>query len=107
MKISISLFAVLVGLFAGSSVTADEPGDAKKQTFWIIPHTHWEGAVFKTREEYPGRWVFPISSSNMLTGGATELSFHPRPGGISDVRPFLERYPAEECGFPPRFPAEG
>ena len=23
-----------------------------KGTFWLIPHTHWEGAVFKTREEY-------------------------------------------------------
>src|SRR3989449_10735139 len=22
-----------------------------KPTLWIIPHTHWEGAVFKTREE--------------------------------------------------------
>ena len=23
-----------------------------KPTFWVIPHTHWEGAVFKTREQY-------------------------------------------------------
>ena len=23
-----------------------------KQTLYYIPHTHWEGAVFKTREEY-------------------------------------------------------
>ena len=23
-----------------------------KSTFWVIPHTHWEGAVFKTRTEY-------------------------------------------------------
>src|SRR5256885_8008304 len=23
-----------------------------KGTFWLIPHTHWEGAVFKTREQY-------------------------------------------------------
>ena len=23
-----------------------------KSTFWVIPHTHWEGAVFKTRAEY-------------------------------------------------------
>ena len=26
--------------------------DQTKGTLWIIPHTHWEGAVFKTREEY-------------------------------------------------------
>ena len=25
---------------------------AAKQVFYYIPHTHWEGAVFKTREEY-------------------------------------------------------
>ena len=25
---------------------------AGQETFWVIPHTHWEGAVFKTREEY-------------------------------------------------------
>src|SRR6516162_9970602 len=29
-----------------SSVASDQT----KGTFWIIPHTHWEGAVFKTRE---------------------------------------------------------
>src|SRR5256885_26913 len=23
-----------------------------KPTFWLIPHTHWEGAVFQTREAY-------------------------------------------------------
>jgi hypothetical protein len=28
------------------------PAIATNNTFWIIPHTHWEGAVFKTREEY-------------------------------------------------------
>ena len=26
--------------------------DANKNTLWYVPHTHWEGAVFKTREEY-------------------------------------------------------
>ena len=25
---------------------------ADKPTFWVIAHTHWEGAVFKTREGY-------------------------------------------------------
>ena len=24
----------------------------KRPTLWVIPHTHWEGAVFNTREEY-------------------------------------------------------
>jgi alpha-mannosidase len=26
--------------------------DAPKPKLWLILHTHWEGAVFKTREEY-------------------------------------------------------
>jgi hypothetical protein len=25
---------------------------APPDTVYVIPHTHWEGAVFKTREEY-------------------------------------------------------
>ena len=25
---------------------------APTDTFWFIPATHWEGAVFKTREQY-------------------------------------------------------
>src|SRR5690348_6814056 len=31
----------------------DRPTDSGDgQTLYYIPHTHWEGAVFKTREEY-------------------------------------------------------
>ena len=32
--------------------SATKPGSPQQQTLWIVPHTHWEGAVFKTREEY-------------------------------------------------------
>jgi len=28
------------------------PPTTDKGTLWYVPHTHWEGAVFKTREEY-------------------------------------------------------
>ena len=44
--------------FVGSCLSglaqAQAPGaaDANKSTLWYVPHTHWEGAVFKTREEY-------------------------------------------------------
>ena len=37
---------------AGGENSPATPSSASPQTFWIIPHTHWEGAVFKTREEY-------------------------------------------------------
>src|SRR5690349_6929417 len=32
---------------------SDLAADSKpRQTLYYIPHTHWEGAVFKTREDY-------------------------------------------------------
>ena len=55
MKLRASLLVLLLGLFPGSSPArgGDAPQDAEKDTFWVIPHTHWEGAVFKTRERVP------------------------------------------------------
>jgi alpha-mannosidase len=95
------------GLFIlADSSRAQEPKAAspKKATFWVIPHTHWEGAVFKTREEY-----LDMGLSNILT--AMRL-LREQPGftftldQVAYVRPFLERYPAEEADFR-RFLAEG
>jgi hypothetical protein len=37
---------------AGTFIDASDQKESANR-FWIIPHTHWEGAVFKTREEYP------------------------------------------------------
>src|SRR4051794_36194854 len=50
MKLKCLLTAALS--LALSTPLYAEPPAAEKGTFWIIPHTHWEGAVFKTREEY-------------------------------------------------------
>lgn len=62
-----------------------------QQTFWIISHTHWEGAVFKTREEY-----LQMGLPNILL--ALELlEKYPDYKFVLDqacyVRPFIERYP--------------
>jgi alpha-mannosidase len=70
---------------------------ATNNTFWIIPHTHWEGAVFKTREEY-----LEIGLPYILR--ALELlKTHPEYRFVLDqvayVRPFLERYPEQEAVF--------
>jgi hypothetical protein len=35
-----------------SSAASQTPQPSNQPTFYIIPHTHWEGAVFETREEY-------------------------------------------------------
>ena len=66
-------------------------------TLWVIPHTHWEGAVFKTREEY-----LEVGLPNILT--ALELlRTYPDYRFVLDqvayVKPFLDRYPEEEAEF--------
>gem|GEM_PF-327034 len=66
-------------------------------TLWIIPHTHWEGAVFKTREEY-----LEIGLPHILTA-LNLLKKYPEYRFVLDqvayVRPFLERYPEEAPEF--------
>ncbi len=68
-----------------------------KPTFWILPHTHWEGAVFKTREEY-----LDIGLPNILTV-LRLLKTHPEYRFAYDqmafIKPFLERYPEHAAEF--------
>jgi alpha-mannosidase len=68
-----------------------------KDTFFFIPHTHWEGAVFKTREEY-----LDIGLPNILRALAL-LKAYPDYRFVLDqacyVKPFLERYPEEEAAL--------
>ena len=85
-------------------VRAAEPQNSTKPTFWVIPHTHWEGAVFKTREEY-----LQMGLPNILTA-VRLLKEHPNYRFTLDqvayFRPFLERYPEEAAAFR-KFVAEG
>ena len=84
-----------------TGATADVPSTP---TLWIIPHTHWEGAVFKTREEY-----LEIGLPNILTA-LSLLRTHPDYRFVLDqvayVKPFLDRYPEEAPEFR-RFVSEG
>ncbi len=63
----------------------------------VIPHTHWEGAVFKTREEY-----LEIGLPNILRA-LYLLKKYPDYRFVLDqmcyVKPFIERYPSEAAGF--------
>jgi alpha-mannosidase len=104
MRTRICLFVALIGMVPGTPSRAQEPKDGKKPTFWVIPHTHWEGAVFKTREEYLETGLPNILKAMRLL--REQPSFRFTLDQVAYVRPFLERFPAEEADFR-RFLAEG
>src|SRR5579864_1827317 len=104
MSLRSCLIAVCCHLLSIISVLADEPGTVKKETFWVIPHTHWEGAVFKTREEYLDMGLGNILEAMRLLKDQPGFTF--TLDQVAYVKPFLERYPGEETAFR-RFLAEG
>jgi alpha-mannosidase len=104
MSLRICLVIASLAACIGVPVFAGEPADDEKPTFWVIPHTHWEGAVFKTREEY-----LDIGMGNILKAMRLlkeQSSYHFTLDQVAYVRPFLERYPALEADFR-RYLAEG
>jgi len=76
-----------------SSVASDQT----KGTFWIIPHTHWEGAVFKTREEYLESDLPNILKALSLLKTYPDYRFVL--DQVAYVKPFLERYPEQAPTF--------
>ena len=78
--------------------------DESQDTYFVIPHTHWEGAVFKTREQYLEMGLPHILMALRL------LKLYPDYRFTLDqacyVQPFLQRYPEEEAAFR-RFVDEG
>src|SRR5580693_9095121 len=89
-----SLGFLAAGLLLPTAVIAQTP---PPETVLIIPHTHWEGAVFKTREEYLDIGLPHILKVLYL------LKKYPNYRFVLDqmcyVRPFLERYPSEAAAF--------
>lgn len=75
-----------------------------RPTFWIIPHTHWEGAVFKTREEYLEIGLPHIVTVLRLLGTHPEYRF--TLDQMAYIKPFLERYPERATAFR-KYVAEG
>ncbi|MFN0171624.1 MAG: glycoside hydrolase family 38 C-terminal domain-containing protein, partial [Bryobacteraceae bacterium] len=88
------LFAASWTPMAFAQVPQDRPA---KETVIVVPHTHWEGAVFKTRNEY-----LEIGLPHILKA-LNLLKRYPQYRFVLDqvayVRPFLERYPAEAGEF--------
>jgi alpha-mannosidase len=87
-----------------ASPSGSQKSATQTPTFWLIPHTHWEGAVFKTREEYLEEGLPHILQALNLLHTYPEYRFVL--DQVAYVKPFLERYP-EEVGEFRKFVAEG
>jgi len=101
-----SLLAVLICsnilpvLSVGILAESPEP----KPTLYYIPHTHWEGAVFKTREGYLEMGLPNILKALRLLKAYPEYKF--TLDQVAYIKPFLERYPEEQAPFR-KFIAQG
>jgi alpha-mannosidase len=106
MHFAFRWFIGLTVLFASPCLGwGEEPAAGKAQsTFWVIPHTHWEGAVFKTREEYLEMGLPHFLQVLRLL--KTQPTYRFVLDQVAYVKPFLERYPEEAAAFR-RFVAEG
>jgi alpha-mannosidase len=78
------------GLFPSPPLLASD-------TFHIIPHTHWEGAVFATREAYLGIGLPHIVTALKLLKDYPEYRF--TLDQVNYIKPFLERYEEEGKAF--------
>jgi alpha-mannosidase len=89
----LSLTVLAVMIFGIALPLNAQLPDSKQDFLVIVPHTHWEGAVFKTREEYLQMGLPHIMKALSL------LERYPQYRYVLDqmayVRPFLERYPNE------------
>jgi alpha-mannosidase len=94
----------LAVLFSSSPTLAGPPEAAGKPTLYYIPHTHWEGAVFKTREGYLDMGLQNILRAMRLLKAYPDYKF--TLDQVAYFKPFLERYPEEEAAFR-QFIAEG
>src|SRR6266446_194750 len=100
------LTACLTGVFLLGTAILGAPAEqpASQQQLFYIPHTHWEGAVFKTREEYLEMGLPNILKAVQLLKQYPEYKF--ALDQVAYFRPFLERYPEEAAAFR-KFVAEG
>jgi alpha-mannosidase len=92
------------GMLHASASLGGDPPAPDQPSFWIIPHTHWEGAVFKTREEYLEMGLPHILRALHLLKTQPEYRFVL--DQVAYVKPFLDRYPEQEADFR-RFVEEG
>jgi len=87
----------LLSILALASALAAPKQDMQKPTLYYIPHTHWEGAVFLTREEYLEEDLFHILEALRLMERFPEYKF--TLDQVEYFKPFLERYPEQAAKF--------
>ena len=78
-------------------IFAQSPGPKSRPTLYYIPHTHWEGAVFKTREGYLEMGLPNILTALRLLKTYPDYKF--TLDQVAYIKPFLERYPEQEAAF--------
>jgi alpha-mannosidase len=66
-------------------------------TLYFIPHTHWEGAVFQTRDAYLDMGLANITRALALLRARPDARFVL--DQVCYVKPYLERHPHEAADF--------
>jgi alpha-mannosidase len=109
-----SLLGVALFAFATARARAQSPAPpappaataagAGRPTLYYIPHTHWEGAVFFTREEYLEAGLSHVLTAVQMLERHADWRF--TLDQVAYIKPFLERYPEAAPAFR-RFVAEG
>src|SRR5205814_9520093 len=104
-RISLFLWITLAStLLVPLRLPAQTTSLTNKPTLYYIPHTHWEGAVFKTREEYLEIGLPHILKALQLLKQYPDYKF--TLDQVAYFKPFLERYPEEAAAFR-QFVAQG
>jgi alpha-mannosidase len=103
--IAICVLGLCISWSCGAAAGAppQTPGQ-EKDTFYLVPHTHWEGAVFITREDYLESGLVNIARALKMLKQYPDYKF--ALDQVAYYKPFLERYPEEEASFR-KFIAEG
>src|SRR5437762_11630315 len=92
-----SLIMLVAVVFVTPGISEPIPGVMNRPTLFYIPHTHWEGAVFKTREGYLEMGLPHILKALQLLKQYPDYKF--TLDQVAYFRPFLERYPEEAAAF--------
>ena len=92
MIVSLALAALLA-----APLLATQAQSQTKPTLYYIPHTHWEGAVFLTREEYLEDGLSHLLEALRLMERYPEYTF--ALDQVAYFKPLLERYPEQAAKF--------